>query len=202
MMQLLTWRTPNGRKPAILLAELGWPCTLRLVDLGKQEQKAPEYLALNPNGKIPTLVDGEIVVFESGAILQYLAEKAGRFLPQTPASRAEVLSWTYWQVGGPGPMFGQLGSFAREEERDEHAFAKFHEESRRLAGVLDRHLHDRDWIAREYSIADMMSYPWFAAMAEAEPDILDGAEAVKAWLARMGARPAVQKGMQLELERP
>jgi GST-like protein len=199
MIELHTWRTPNGRKPAILLAELGWPCTLRLVDLGKHEQKTPAFLALNPNGKIPALVDDGVVVFESGAVLQYLAEKAGKFLPREPKARAEVLSWTYWQVGGPGPIFGQVGSFAREEKRDEHAFQKFHEESRRLAGVLDGRLRDRDWIAREYSIADMMSYPWFAAIAEAQPDVLDGADAVKGWLARMGARPAVRLGMQLEI---
>ena len=201
MLDLYTWRTPNGRKPAILLAELDWPCTLHLVDLGRNEQKAPDYLAKNPNGKIPALVDGDVVVFESGAILQYLAEKAERFLPREPRDRAEVLSWTYWQVGGPGPTFGQLGSFGREAKRDEHAFAKFRDESRRLAGVLDGRLRDREWIARAYSIADVINYPWFAALAEAHPELLDAAPAVRAWMTRMAARPAVRRGMALEVGR-
>ncbi len=200
MLELYTWRTPNGRKPAIMLAELGWPCTLHLVDLGKNEQKAPEYLAKNPNGKIPAMVDGSVTLFESGAILQYLAEKAGRFLPREPEERAVVLSWSYWQVGGPGPMFGQLGAFAREPKRDEHAFAKFHDEARRLAGVLSGHLKGREWIAREYSIADIINYPWFAAVAELQPDVLEHADAVKAWMERMAARPAVKRGMALDLD--
>lgn len=208
MLELYTWKTPNGRKVPILLAELGWPCVLYLVNLGENEQKSPEYLAKNPNGKIPALVDGEhdVVVFESGAILEYLADKAGRFLPphtdpKQRKARAEVLSWVYWQVGGPGPMFGQLGSFAREQPRDEHAFQKFREEAKRLAGVLDGHLRskDREWIGAEYSIADIINYPWFEAVAHSHPDVLDGADAVKAWMKRMAARPAVKKGMALEV---
>ena len=199
MLQLYTWKTPNGRKVPILLAELGWSCELHLVDLGKNEQKAPGYLAINPNGKIPAIVDEGTVVFESGAILEYLAEKAGRFLPKEPRARAEVLSWTYWQVGGPGPMIGQLGAFAREENRDEHAFEKFHAEARRLAGVLDGRLRDRQWIARDYSIADVVNYPWFEALSKLQPDALDRAEALKGWMARMAARPAVKRGMALDV---
>lgn len=199
MRELYTWRTPNGRKVPILLAELGWDCELHLVDLGKGEQKIPGYLAINPNGKIPALVDGDVVVFESGAILQHLAEQAGRFLPAQGAARAEVLSWTYWQVGGPGPMFGQLGAFGRETPRNERAFEKFHRESRRLAGVLDGRLRGRQWIAGEYSIADMTTYPWFAAIADSHPDVLEGADAVQAWMERMAARPAVLRGMNLQV---
>jgi GST-like protein len=199
MKELYTWHTPNGRKPAILLAELGSPCTLRLVDLGKGEQKAPAYLAKNPNGKIPALVDGDVVVFESGAILETLADEVGRFLPREGRSRAEVLSWTYWQVGGPGPMFGQLGAFARETPRDEHAVSKLRDEGRRLVGVLESRLRGRDWIAGDYSIADIASYPWFAAMGEAHRGILEGADAVETWMRRMAARPAVVKGMALEV---
>jgi GSH-dependent disulfide-bond oxidoreductase len=202
MMELHTWHTPNGRKPAIVLAELGWQCRLHLVDLGKGEQKAPAYLAKNPNGKIPALVDGDVVVFESGAILQYLAEAAGRFLPRDVRQRAEVLSWTYWQIGGPGPMFGQLGAFMRETPRDEHAVSKFRDESRRLVGVLDGRLRGREWIAQEYSIADMASYPWFAAIGDAHPEILDGADAVREWMKRMAARPAVARGMALDVGAP
>jgi len=205
MLELYTWKTPNGRKVPILLAELGWPCVLYLVNLGENEQKSPEYLAKNPNGKIPALVDQDegVVVFESGAILEYLADKAGRFLParEERHARWEVLSWVYWQVGGPGPMFGQLGSFAREKPQDGHAFQKFREEARRLVGVLDGHLRskNREWIGAEYSIADIINYPWFEAVAGFQPDVLDGADAVKAWMKRMAARPAVKKGMALEV---
>jgi len=200
MLDLYTWRTPNGKKAPILLAELGWPYELHLVDLGQGAQKKREYLAINPNGKIPALVDPEgpnglVVVFESGAILEYLAEKAGRFLPKEQPGRAEVLSWTYWQVGGPGPFFGQLLAFASQTPRNEEAFTKFFGESQRLARVLDGRLADREWIAGAYSIADMMNYPWFAALAERQADVLDGADHVKRWIAGMAARPAVQKGM-------
>ena len=199
MLELYTWKTPNGRKVPILLAELGWPCTVHLVNLGENEQKSPAFLAKNPNGKIPALVDDEITVFESGAILEYLADKAGRFLPTDRRARAEVLSWSYWQVGGPGPMFGQLGAFGRETPRNERAFQKFHAEAKRLAGVLDGRLQGREWIAGEYSIADMINYPWFDALAGFQADALDGADAVKGWMTRMGERPAVKKGMALEV---
>jgi GSH-dependent disulfide-bond oxidoreductase len=199
MLQLYTWRTPNGRKVPILLAELGWRCELHLVDLGKNEQKSPAYLSINPNGKIPALVDGEVVIFESGAIVQYLADKASRFLPREPRARAEVLSWCWWQVGGPGPFFGQLGSFGREEPRDEHAFEKMRTECRRLAQVLALRLVGREWVAGEYSIADMMLYPWFDAIAQTHGEVMDGAEGVREWMARMAARPAVQQGMALDV---
>jgi GST-like protein len=204
MLDLYAWHTPNGKKAAILLAELGWPYELHLVNLGEGHQKRPEYLAINPNGKIPALVDldqargGLVVVFESGAILQYLADKAGRFLPQEQPARSEVLSWVYWQVGGPGPFFGQLLAFARQEPRNPAAFEKFFGESKRLAGVLDGRLRDRQWIAGDYSIADMMSYPWFAAVAEQQADVLAEADHVKRWMGAMAARPAVQKGMNFE----
>ena len=121
MLDLYTWRTPNGKKAPILLAELGWPFDLHLVNLGQGDQRKPEYLAINPNGKIPALIDTEgvnselVVVFESGAILEYLADKAGRFLPKEQPGRAEVLSWTYWRVGGPTPFFSQLSRLRRAE---------------------------------------------------------------------------------------
>jgi GSH-dependent disulfide-bond oxidoreductase len=198
MVHLYTWTTPNGRKPSILLAELGMPYELHKVDLRKDEQKSPSFLKLNPNGKIPVLVDNGVVVFESGAILQYLAEKVGRFLPRDPKARAEVLSWTYWQVGGQGPFFGQLGAFGREEPRNERAFQKFFKESQRLTKVVDGRLDGREWIASEYSIADVIIYPWLATTAEKYPDVLEGAERVARWMKRMEARPAVRKGMALE----
>jgi GSH-dependent disulfide-bond oxidoreductase len=203
MLDLYTWRTPNGKKAPILLAELDWPYGLHLVNLGQGDQKKAQYLAINPNGKIPALIDTEgtsaelVVVFESGAILEYLADKANRFLPKDQPGRSEVLSWAYWQVGGPGPFFGQLLAFARETPRNDPAFEKFFAESARLARVLDGRLKDREWVAGAYSIADIMNYPWFAAVGENQPGVLDGADHVKRWMAAMAARPAVQKGMQL-----
>lgn len=204
MLDLYTWHTPNGKKPAILLAELEIPYELHLVDLGKDEQKRPAYLELNPNGKIPALVDtdpelGRIVVFESGAILVHLAEKHGRFLPrELGAKRAEVLSWTFWQVGGPGPTFGKVKKFGEGESKSEEAFDYFFEESKRLVSVLDGRLVDRDYICDEYSIADIACFPWFEALHEKCPPIFEGAKEVLAWMKRVGARPAVKRGMHLE----
>jgi GST-like protein len=206
MLDLYTWRTPNGKKAPILLAELDWPFELHLVNLGQGDQRRAEYLAINPNGKIPALVDTEgpngeiVVVFESGAILEYLADKAGRFLPKDQPGRAEVLSWAYWQVGGPGPFFSQMLAFARPEPRNHDAFEMFFGESQRLVRVLDGRLRDREWVAGDYSIADIMNYPWFAAVADEQPDALDGAEHVKRWIAAMAARPAVREGMAVGLD--
>jgi GST-like protein len=202
MLDLYTWRTPNGKKAPILLEELEWPYELHMVNLGLGDQKRPQYLAINPNGKIPALVDPEgpnglVVVFESGAILEYLADKSGRFLPRDQPGRAEVLSWVYWQVGGPGPFFGQLLAFSREEPRNEGAFAKFFSESQRLVRVLDGRLRDREWIAGSYSIADMMIYPWFATVGEFQLDVIEGADHVKRWMSSMASRAAVQKGMSI-----
>jgi GST-like protein len=203
MLDLYTWHTPNGKKAPILLAELEWPYELHLVNLGQNEQKRREYLAINPNGKIPALVDTEgangqlIVVFESGAILQYLADKSGRFLPPDGPGRTEVLSWTYWQVGGPGPVFQQLINFGREQPRNEGAYLAFFQESKRLTGVLDNRLRDREWIAGQYSIADMMTYPWFSAVQEGHPAALEGAANVKRWMDAMAGRAAVEKGMSI-----
>ncbi len=206
MLDLYTWRTPNGKKVPILLAELGWSYELHLVNLALNDQKKPEFLAINPNGKIPALVDTEganaeiVVVFESGAILQYLATKAGKLLPTEEPGRAEVLSWVYWQVGGPGPFFGQMLAFGAHEPRNAEAFEKFVRESKRLVGVLDARLRDREWVAGAYSIADIINYPWFAEVADRQPHVLDGATAVRQWMNRMAARPAVQTGMNFAQE--
>jgi GST-like protein len=203
MLDLYTWPTPNGKKVPILLAELDWAYELHLVNLGRNEQNRREYLAINPNGKIPALVDTEgtggglVMVFESGAILQYLAEKSGLFLPTQQPARAEALSWVFWQVGGPGPFFGQFLSFSRQVPRNDEAIEKFRAESKRLVRVLDHHLGGREWVAGAYSIADMMNYPWFAALLEHAPDTLDGADAVQEWMGRMAERPAVKKGMAI-----
>lgn len=203
MLDLYTWRTPNGRKVPILLAELGMPYQLHLVDLGKKEQKSPAYLAINPNGKIPALIDrdgpgGETVtLFESGAILLYLAEKAGRLLPTAPARRAEVLSWLFWQVGGPGPTFGQLGAAAKDASHDPRRYEQLVTEARRLVGVLDGQLRDREYVAGEYSIADIACFPWFVQVAEEHGLVLEDASHVSAWMARLATRPAVIAGMSV-----
>lgn len=203
MLELHTWTTPNGEKPAILLAELNLTYELHLVDISQGEQKRPAFLELSPNGKIPALVDtdpvfGRITLFESGAILQYIAEKYGRFLPHALGQpRAEVLAWLYWQVGGPGPFFGQLHKFEMDQPRDELAYGRFEAETRRLIGVLDRQLEDREFIAEEYSIADMACYPWFDAIASKHKELFESAVNVRSWMERMGARPAVKRGMDL-----
>jgi GST-like protein len=207
MLDLYTWHTPNGKKPGIMLAELELSYRLHLVDLRKGEQKRAAFLALNPNGKIPALVDrdpalGQVVTFESGAILVYLAEKYGRLLPpDRGAKRSDVLAWTFWQVGGPGPTFGQLGKFGRQTPRNEEAFRGFLEESKRLAGVIDVRLADRAFICDEYSIADIACYPWFATVAEKFPEVVDERKALKRWLKRVGSRPAVKRGEQFETAR-
>ncbi len=204
MLDLYTFHTPNGKKPAILLAELEIPYELHLVNLAQGEQKRPEYLELNPNGKIPALVDtdveaGRIVVFESGAILVHLAEKHGRFLPrELGAKRAEILSWLFWQVGGPGPTFGKIEKFGGEKNKNEQAFDYFLEETKRLVAVLDGRLVDRDYICEGYSIADIACYPWFEALREKHPEALEGAKEVEHWMKRVAARPAVRQGMHLE----
>jgi glutathione S-transferase len=203
MLDVYTAATPNGKKIPIALAELGIPYELHLIDFKTNQQKSPEYLAINPNGKIPALVDRSaehgvpIVIFESGAILLYLAERSGKLLPKDTRGRTEVLSWLFWQIGGPGPMFGQAGAFGREKPRNEKAYEKFIDESKRLAGVLDGRLKDREYIAGEYSIADIANYPWFEGIGKFEPSILESVPAVHAWMKRMSERPAVKKGMNL-----
>jgi GST-like protein len=196
-MELYTWRTPNGRKVPILLAELGVPYTLVPVDIRTGAQKQPDYLRINPNGKIPALVDGDVRIFESGAILEYLAAKHGRFLPTAPAARAEVMAWLFWQVGGPGPTFGNLGHYVVEEKDNPRAHDRLFAEARRQIGVLDHRLRDREHVAGEYSIADIACYPWFVAVAERVPAALEDAEHVGRWMARLAVRPAVMAGMSI-----
>ncbi len=204
MIVLYTWSTPNGRKVSILLEELGLPYEVRPVDITQRAQFAPEFLALNPNGKIPVIVDPEgpdglpIVVFESGAILIYLAEKAGRLLPRDLRSRTEVMQWLMFQMGGVGPMLGQAHHFLKfAPEPVPYAVERYRNEARRLYGVLERHLASRDWVAGDdYSIADIAIYPWIARH-EWQQITLDDFPVVKAWFERVGARPAVQLGMRV-----
>ena len=209
-LQLYSLATPNGVKVSILLEEAGIPYEAHLIDILQGESHVPEFLSLNPNGKIPAILDPDgpggrpIGLFESGAILVYLAEKAGRFLPTDPHARTEALQWVWWQVGGLGPMFGQLGfftKFAGREIEDKRPRDRYVAESSRLLGVLDRRLADREWIAGEYGIADIASLGWvnnLITFYEARELVgFDAFANVAAWLDRGLARPAVQRGLKI-----
>jgi GST-like protein len=205
MIDLYTWKTPNGRKPAIALEELGLDYVLHPVDIGKDEQFLPDFVAVSPNSKIPAMVDREtgIALFESGAILQYLADKTGKLLPTRGAARYTALQWLNWQVGGVGPMFGQLGFFAnRAKERIPLAIDRYLTESNRLLDVLERRLSQSAYVGgEEYGIADIAIYPWVVAAIVANPSLLDDARArrpsMDRWMSTLAARPAVAKGMSI-----
>ncbi len=202
MIDFYTWTTPNGRKVSIALEELGLPYTTKPVDLSKGEQFKPEFLEINPNNKIPAIVDhdvpGGLKVFESGAILVYLAEKAGRLMPSDPVRKTEVMEWLMFQMSGVGPIFGQLNYFNRTApQKVPAAIERFQTESLRLLGVLDRHLSSRDYVAREYSIADIALYPYMAMFRQGMADAFSSRSGVLQWLERVGARPAVQRGMKV-----
>ncbi|WP_182087121.1 glutathione S-transferase N-terminal domain-containing protein [Aureimonas sp. ME7] len=195
MIELYTWTTPNGEKPVILLEELGLPYDLRLLDISTGKQKESDFLAINPNGRIPALVDEEVRVFESGAILIHLAEKTGKLLAAGGAARAEALGWVFFQAGGTGPMIGQVHYFRNASERSEFAIRRFEKEAERLLGVLDAHLASREYLAGDYSIADVMNFSWAKAGLRA----LDAAErypALAAWVERVGQRPAVVRALE------
>jgi GSH-dependent disulfide-bond oxidoreductase len=203
-IDLYTFTTPNGRKASIVLEELQLPYRVHVVDISKGEQLTPAFLAINPNNKIPAIVDpapadggAPFTLFESGAILLYLAEKAGKLLPKDVRGRAEVTQWVMWQMGGVGPMFGQLSHFGRfAKEKIPYAIQRYTDESKRLMGVLDGALAGREYLASTgYSVADIASYPWVHAMVGYYPELLEGREHVRGWLERVGARPAVQRGM-------
>lgn len=197
-----TWTTPNGRKVSILLEECGLPYRTHPVNIGKNEQFSPAFIAINPNSKIPAIVDPDgpggkpLALMESGAIMIYLAEKTGRFLPTAGATRYDVLQWLMFQMGGVGPMFGQVHHFLRAaKEPVPYAIERYVNETRRLYGVLDRQLARQEWLAAgEYTIADMITYPWVARHEWHKTDLNDF-PGVKRWYDAMSARPAVRKGM-------
>ena len=206
MIDLYTWTTPNGRKISILLEELGVPYAVKPINIGKDEQFAPAFLAISPNNRIPAIVDhdaegGDLSVFESGAILIYLAETYGHaFLPASGSGRWKALEWLSWQISGLGPMLGQLGYFLRAQDRVQSTIDRFAAESTRLLGVMDKRLKEADYLAGDYSIADMACYPWVAAMApmlKTTPLIAgwDEMTGIHRWLEAIAARPAVQRGM-------
>ena len=200
MIDLYTWGTPNGRKVSILLEELGLPYAVRSVDIGKKQQFEPAFLAVNPNGKIPAIVDqdadgGPLAVFESGAILMYLAEKAGRFWPKPVRERTAVTEWLMFQMGGLGPMAGQSHHFRRAApEPIPYAIERYTAESRRIYGVMDQRLAGSPYLAGDYSIADMACFPWIARHEWQQIDLADFPN-LKRWYDALAARPAVAKGM-------
>jgi GSH-dependent disulfide-bond oxidoreductase len=197
MLKLYTWTTPNGIKPLIMLEELGEPYETHWIDIGKGAQHEPAFLAINPNAKIPALVDDGLAVFESGAILIHLAEKFGRFLPNSAQERAQALQWLFFQVGGVGPMFGQLGHFLHAKESIPYAIERYSSESKRLYGVLDKRLAEASYLAGDYGIADMATFGWAAAYARLQIDIALFPN-VKRWVDQIGERPAVQRAKRLK----
>ena len=206
MIDLYTWPTPNGFKVSILLEELGLPYNVIPVDIGKGAQFEPEYLKLNPNNKMPTIVDNEgpdgrpYAVMESGAILIYLADKHGKFLPKGGEARYDVLQWLMWQMGGLGPMLGQAHHFLQyAPEKIEYAMNRYSNEANRLYGVLNKRLTGRDYVAGDYSIADMAIMPWLRYPDRQAVDIEQYPE-VKRWRESLEARPAVQKGLAVLAE--
>jgi GST-like protein len=210
-LQLYSLPTPNGVKVSIMLEEIGLPYEVHLVDFGKDDQKTPEFLSLNPNGKIPAILDPDgpggqpLGLFESGAILQYLAEKTGQLLPKDPAQRWHTLQWLHFQMGGVGPMFGQVGffhKFAGKDFEDKRPRDRYVAEAKRLLGVMDAHLATRQWFAGdEYTIADISMVGWVRNLIgfyEARELVgFDRFGNVAAWLARGLARPAVQRGVEI-----
>ena len=201
MIDLYTWTTPNGRKVSIMLEETGLAYRVKPVDIGKGEQFAPEFLAISPNNRIPAIVDHDgpqgrpMPLFESGAILLYLAFKTGKFLPVDVTQQFKVIQWLMFQMGGVGPMFGQVHHFLRAApEPVPYAIARYTNEARRLYKVLDQQLQGQQFIAGAYSVADIATYPWIARHAWHTVD-LGEFPAVKQWFERVGARPAVQRGM-------
>ena len=210
-LQLYSLATPNGAKVSIALEEMQLPYEAHLVSFATNDQFSPEFLSLAPNNKIPAILDPNgpggqpLVLFESGAILIYLAEKTGQFLPQDPAARYETLQWLMWQMGGVGPMFGQLGffhKFAGKDYEDKRPRERYVVESRRLLGVLEQRLTGRDWVmGSHYTIADMAIFPWVRNLVE-----FYGAGELVGWgdfpqvqrvLAAFVARPAVQRGLHI-----
>lgn len=196
MIDLYTWTTPNGRKVSILLEELGIDYNVHAINIGKDEQHTPEFLKISPNNKIPAIVDHEtgVSLMESGAIMWYLAEKHGRFLPEGQVARAEVMQWLMWQMGGFGPMAGQAHHFLHfNPGKAAYAEERFGAEVKRLYSVLDKQLEGRDHICGEYSIADMACWPWVSRYEWQQIDLADYPN-VRAWYQRLRARDAVQKG--------
>ena len=204
MLDLYYWTTPNGHKITIFLEETGIPYNIKPIHIGKGEQFAPEFLKISPNNRIPAIVDhepvdggGPLSIFESGAILEYLADKTGKFLPRDVRGRAEVMQWLFWQMGGLGPMLGQNHHFrGYSVEKIPYAIERYTKETERLYGILDDRLEDREFVAGEYSIADMACYPWIVLHERQGQDLNDYAH-LKRWFETIQKRPAVERAYAL-----
>jgi glutathione S-transferase/GST-like protein len=195
MIELYTAATPNGHKVSVALEEMALPYTVHSVNLMTGEQKSPAFLALNPNGRIPAIVDDGFAVFESGAILIYLAEKTGLLMPTDPKGRSRVIQWLMFQMGGVGPMMGQANVFYRYfPERIQPAIDRYHGEVKRLFGVLDRHLADNEWLAGDYSIADIANWCWTrtARWSGVDPEPFEN---MARWHRAIAERPAAMRGV-------
>ena len=199
MIDLYTWTTPNGRKISIALEEMGLPYTVHAVDIGKDEQFKPEFLKISPNNRIPAIVDRDngLSLMESGAILQYLGDKTGKLLPKSGEKRWKTLEWLNWQMGGPGPMLGQVHHFVKYNPgKAPYAEERYLKEAHRLYKVLNTRLEGREYVADDYSIADIATYPWVARHDWQGIDLADF-PSVKRWFDEIGARPAVQRGYKV-----
>lgn len=197
MIELYTFTTPNGRKASIMLEEVGIPYDVHKIDITKGKQFTPEYITINPNSKIPAIVDSDtgMTVFESGAILLYLAEKTGKLLPTETKQRYQVIQWLMLQMASVGPMLGQLGHFKRyAPERIPYAVERYTKEALRLYSIFDKQLEHSEFICGEYSIADIATFPWVASY-EFQGLSLDAHPHLKSWVETIQQRPAVQQGM-------
>jgi GST-like protein len=199
MIDFYTWSTPNGRKVAIALEEMGLSYTVHPIDIGKDQQFTPEFLAISPNNKIPAIVDQDtgMHLMESGAILMYLAEKTGKFWPQTPEEKWRVTEWLMWQMGGVGPMLGQVHHFVKYNQgKAPYAEERYLNEAKRLYGVLDKRLGAAEYVAGDYSIADMAIFPWIARFEWQTMD-LNTFPNVKRWYLAIAGRDAVKRGYDI-----
>ncbi|RKH31757.1 glutathione S-transferase [Corallococcus praedator] len=204
MIDLYTWNTPNGHKVSVALEELGLPYTVQALDISTGVQKEPAFLAINPNGRIPAIVDraeGDFAVFESGAILVYLAEKTGQLMPTDAKGRSRVMQWLMFQMGGVGPMQGQANVFFRYfPEKLQPAIDRYQNETRRLYTVLERQLKDHEYLAGDYSIADIANWAWVRIHDWAGVSV-DGLPGVQRWLAAIEARPAAKRGLDVPVRK-
>ncbi len=204
MIDLYTWSTPNGRKVSIMLEEVALPYTVHSVNISKDEQFKPEFLAISPNNRIPAIVDRDngLAIFESAAILMYLAEKTGKFWPTDEKGRWNTMQWLMWQMGGVGPMLGQVHHFLRGNKgKAPYAEDRYLKEAARLYGVLDRQLAKSEYMAGAYGIADMATWPWISRYEWQTMDLNQFPNVLR-WYKAIAARPAVQKGYQVPVPQP
>ena len=205
MIDLFTWITPNGRKISIMLEEVGLPYEVHPINLQKDEQFAPDFLAISPNNRIPAIIDREgpggtpYSLFESGAILMYISEKVGKLVPTEMHKRYEVIQWLMFQMGGVGPMFGQAHHFMHSALVVPYGIERYSKETRRLYAVMNKRLDVNEYLAGEYSIADIATYPWVARYVRHQVK-LEEFPNVKRWFDTISARPAVQRGMAVPKE--